>query len=329
MGNPKKFLTAYSAITGVGAAALGYMALSSASARSDAETDYQQKFAKVETLQKSKVYPNQAGVDAKAGQVEAMAESVDKLAAAIRAFQLPDDPTATSATVQTKLTKYINDVTAAAGSELKLPEGFDLGFGRFRNSLATEIASRVDVWVEGSNSLVALLKSCNVAAINTLVAPEVPWEKVTAGATQPAPKPTPGGPKPKPAAAGSAADKKGTPATAAMDESKILERYPLQVTFTGKTNSVAAVLQALSNSGVDAPGKFFYAVRHVRIESVNKLGPDKNKEVTIQDVKDGDKEYKVDAVYVLGGEDIKAYIELDVIRVIDTATAPAGDKPKN
>ena len=128
MGNPKKFLTAYSAITGVGAAALGYMALSSASARSDAETDYQQKFAKVETLQKSKVYPNQAGVDAKAGQVKAMAESVDKLAAAIRAFQLPDDPTATSATVQTKLTKYINDVTAAAGSELKLPEGFDLGF---------------------------------------------------------------------------------------------------------------------------------------------------------------------------------------------------------
>lgn len=328
MGNPKKFLTAYGAITGVGAAALGYMALTSASARSEAEADYAQKLGKVTTLQKGKVYPNQAGVDAKAAQVKAMSDSAEKLVAAIKAFQLPDDPAATSATVQAKLNKYITDATAAASKEWKLPENFDFGFARFRNSLGTEIAGKVDIWVEGANALLALLKACNVEEIISLTAPEMPWEKQAAPAATGNAAPPNSKPKPPPAASGAVAKKQTAPTGNTLNEASVLERYPLQVTFNGKTNSVAAVIQALSNSGVDAPGKFFYAVRHVRIESENKLGPDKQKEVKIEDKKDGDYEYQVDAVYVLGGENIRAYVDLDIIRVLD-APAAAADKPKN
>ena len=329
MSKAKKnnFLTGYFAAIGVGAVGLGYLAYSSWTGAAEAKETYGQTRTKLESLYKGKIFPNQGNVDAKTKQVDAIADKVTELNQAVLAFQTPLTEMGVQ-DFQTKLQGYRDTlIKEAANAGTKLPEGFDMGMKQYLSEFAESSAvPKLDAWLEGINFLTRTLLGSGVNSIDSLTRTTLPFESGAPAPKEEAPK-AKAKPAPKPAPG-----KKGLAAKVEaplLPESKVLERFPVSVTFTGSNRALNDVLSALANTKAESKSPYFFVIRDIRVENEKKDGPSSNQNVTIQEVTapDGGETYKRDAIFIFGNEKLQVYLDLDLIRFVDPAAVVAAPEP--
>jgi len=96
---------------------------------------------------------------------------------------------------------------------------------------------------------------------------------------------------------------------------------------TGKNHSVIALLEALANTSPEKMAPHFFVIRTLRVENQLKDGPAKTQTVEKKENEetgpDGKKSVVIrDAMYLLGNEQVRMHLDLDLIRFAAEA-APA------
>lgn len=324
------FLTGYFAALAVGAIGLGYLAWSASSGANEAAEKYKETRDRLDTLRNAKIFPKQVNVDAKKKQVDGFSEEVAKLNTALREYQQPLEAMDVPA-FQNKLQVMRDGLqNEAKNANVILPDGFDLGMGSYLSALPEkEAVPRLNAWLEGMNFVVHTLISKGVSQLDFLKRPELAFEKKGASEEKE---------KAKAVAAAAAAKGKSsstssssTPAkksatkaepAAPIREDEVLERYPMQITFTGSSRSVNDVLTALSNT---TPGSspFFFDIRLMRIENEQKEGANVSAKVEVKEETDPltQKPFKRDSIYLFGVEKVTVFLSLDLVRFPEPAVA--------
>jgi hypothetical protein len=317
------FLTGYFTVLALGAAGLGYLAFSSSTASDEAQAEYETKKTRLNSLLKAPIFPKQENVEAKKKQVEAYVGKVAELNNSLRAFESPLQAEMKTNEFQTKVQKTLQAIVAEAkDSGVKLPEKFDLGFGNYLAGTFAESSAvpRLNAWLDGIDSLVHILISNGVKQINVLNRPELPFEK-EAPAAAPDEKgkkgktESPAAPAPKPAASKDKGKKEPAPAVVLLPESEVLDRYPINVTFTTTNRVLNDVLTALAAPTTEKSPAFFN-IRVLRIENSKKLGAETSTLIEVKDeVEESTKKpFKRDSIFIFGDEKIQAQLGIDLIR---------------
>ncbi len=324
-GTKDKFLPIFFGALGVVAAGFGYLGCSASSAADDAKASYQKKLGELERLEKEDLSRTEENAKKKKELVDGYVQQVHELSKTLLGYQVEEKPVANSA-FQGELKKITDEVLAAAKARgVKLPEQFDLGMGRYLSDFPVEgAAPRLLAQLQAIVYVVNAAYESGVTEINTLVRPELEFEKPKKEEPESTDKKKPK-PTPKSTAKG-----KETKAAPALDESKVLERQPLQITVTGKNKAMLTLLEKLANTGPDKQAPHFFIIRTLRVENAVKSGIDKNLRVEIKEEanpENKDKPITLDAAYMLGFEDIKMELNLDIIRFLPEAEEETKGKP--
>ncbi len=335
-GKKDKFLTGYFIGLGVIVAGLGYLAYSASDSASVAKTKYDSANAKLEMLQKQKLFPSQEHADEKARLVGTYVASVHEALKGLQSYQAPVDPAAKNDVFQSKLAAAITAIKAEAGA--RLPKEFDFGFSAYKSSQPSpEAAPMLTVQLDALNFLAASALSTG-ASIDSFKRGVLAVESQKEGS---APATAPGkGPQkpPQKSTAAGARDAKGKSPVAkaaappVIDEDKVLERIPVEIALTGTHKSISDYLMLLANTDPEQKQPYFIVTRAARVENSKKTGPEKSKQVTVQETPDALTKLPVkrDMEYIFGGEPVKAYLVLELIRFLPaeaaTAVTPSPDK---
>jgi hypothetical protein len=307
-----KFLSTYLAVVVLGALGLGYLLFSSLKANKAAAEAFDTEKSAVASLEQKPLYPNKANLEARLAQVAEFSASVTKLQDGLRAAQPALDEAATSDKFQSELTGTLSALEAQAElTKLNSRAGakFDLGFGEYLENLPPNKAVPDLLYqLGGVNAMVRTMLTDRVASIDDIKRAELDVESTAAAPAAAALKPgTPAGRGPKKPSAGPAP---------ALAENLVLKRYPMEVRFTGSPRSVQDVLNHLA-----ASKDYFYAIRSLRMENENKVGPPKGAAT-----QDNSEESKTDSDVVLGGENVAVWLALDLVRYLEPTAAAADSK---
>lgn len=316
----QKFIIGYSAVTVIGAVALGFLCLSASSEHDEALQAYTAKKSNVEALEKAPLFPNDANVRKKKQQVTDYAIEVDKLHAALVEYQKPLDGEIAPDGVSTKLGKYKTQLEEVAKGRLTLPKDFDLGLRRYLAGVPRtgEPTQQVDYLVESVNHLTKAIINSGVSEIVSIQCPEMEYEKPDPADAPPIPqdaKGPKGGKKTTTNAKAKDPKAKDTKVdTKAKDsktltENQVFNRYKILLTLTGSEKSLQDFLNQIATA--PAPGPFF-VTNLIRVESGAKEGP---KQGAIAPPEQGDNpEIVRDAVYILGNDKVTMRLDLDLLR---------------
>jgi hypothetical protein len=336
-----KFLLGYGLVTVVGAGLLGYLCLGANSAHDEAVAQLQTKTDQVSKLRSAALFPKAENVDLKEKQVDAFSAEVDKLHTALVAYQRPLDQEIIPDTVSQKLGKYKLELeTIAKGRGIAVPQGFDLGLGRHMTGAPLkEAAPQVDYVAESVNTLITDLFRNGITKLDSIVVPELPYEK---DKTPPPPPPSDKDKNKKPArpsasarrdAKAAAGNKAAAEKLPALEETAVLTRYKIFVTFTGSEKSVQDSLNQISTIPTGGP---FFVINNIRVENETKEGPQKGSAfnatpVTQTDaapLPEGKAPPMIDTKYILGNEKITVYLDIDLIRFVDPEVSKNAEAPK-
>ena len=338
-----------------GAVGLGVYLFLAYSTYSESSESLQALAKQVEGMEKAKLYPNQANLDEKADRVADYDEEVGKLASLLLTLQqdVTNKPIADT-DLQAKFKQRVSEVREK--SKGFIPKDFAFGFQDYLVSLpnADAVADLNDYFdAVDAISTAALDAGIKIDALtrsNLAVEKGIgkPKKKIAAPAPKPVTKPGKGKAKGK---TKGAKDIKPAPPLAQMVERRIV---------TMDITCDQAPLQTLINTLASATAmKHFTVVRLLRIENeridgpINKAlpkptdvapketqpppptptaepettGPDgaKTPATPKAEVISAAKPEPADAVKVMGGEMLKAHLEIDVIRFLDpdSDTSPA------
>ncbi len=340
MSQPKnKFIIGYGIVTALGAGVLGFLWYTASSENETITGDLKTKQDQVFRLESAQLFPNDSNLTKKAAQVDDYTAEVDKLHSTMVSYQTPlkDIAAITPDAVSANLGKYKTQLESVAkGRGIIVPVaplGIDLGLGRY---LATppkrEATPQIDYLVESVNTLLGDLFRAGIYKLDVINCPERAYEKddkiliektTVANKPKTAPKP-PVKPDPK------AAAKKEE--VSLLDESRVFNRYPVHLTFTGSEKSAQEFLNHISTLG---PGGPFWIINSLRLDNSMKdgpvaepgfqaapienntgLAPDPKEKVALNDVK-----------FVLGNEKVTVTLELDLVRFLDPSMLKP-DAPK-
>lgn len=329
-GKLNKFLAIYFGALGVGVLGLGYLAWSASSGADEAEKNYKDKVAELDRLDKAPLSRTKENADKKKKLVEDYVQQVQELNASLLAYQTPVNATESSESFQKKL-KEATDATRsnAKDKQVKLDDKFDLGMGKYLSEFPVAgTAARLSAQLDAIVYLANAAMEAGVSQIDSLTRAESAFETEAAETPKSDEKKKPAAkPAPKPAATAAKAPA-GQGQT--VDESKVLERQSLGLTVTGKNRSILALLETLANASPDKMAPHFFVVRTLRIENEKKDGPAKTVQVTADEVQPdpNNKEsvYVRDAMYLLGNEQVKMHLDLDVIRFVPEAVPAEKEK---
>ena len=111
-----------------------------------------------------------------------------------------------------------------------------------------------------------------------------------------------------------------------VEEGKVFERQPLSFRVTGKNDSLLKLVEALGNTSPEKMSPHFFIIRTLRVENEKKDGPPKNQVVTSEEVtaipNDKNSVFLRDAMYLLGNEQVRMHLELDLVRFVAEPAAP-------
>ena len=325
MSQPQnKFLIGYGVVTALGAGLLGYLCLSANSEHEEIVNQLTSKEGQVKTLQTAAIFPKSENLEKKRKQVDDYAAEVDKLHTTMITYQRDLDMAITADAVNKKVGKYKAQLQALAlGRKIGLPKpDFDLGLARYLNSAPKQAATpQVDYLVDSVNTLILGLFRNGITGLNAIQCPEQAYEKDDA---PPAPAVDPKAKAKKPATTrAKATDKKGTAAPKvelpALEESKVLTRYKVNITFTGSEKAVQDSLNELASAPAGGP---FFVMNSVRVENSSIKGPEKGVTFSAAPVavdpsnpeQNKEKPAMVDHRYILGNEAVTVSLDLDLIR---------------
>jgi hypothetical protein len=336
-GKFNSFLPGYFAVLGIGTLGLGYLAWSASSAATGAKESYEAKRNTLESMQRGSIFPNEANEAKKKQLVDALAAKVKTLVDGVSAYQSPINAAETGESFQKKLVAATAAITEAAKErKVTLGEKFDIGFDKYSDSFAsTEAAPQLAAQLDAVTYLLNTAMASGVSSLESFKRAPLTVEAAKADAApapaagkpgvqpKPTPKPAPGSPTVK--TTGKA------PAGPAVEESKVLERQPMQLTVTGSNIAITQFLSALANIKPGEAGAHFYTIRTLKVENSMKDGPDKTVTVTMEEKEDPETKTTVkrDAKYILGNESVTLYLDVDLIRFLDPTTeaAPAAATP--
>ena len=323
-GKNSKFLPIYFSVLGVGALALGYLGWSASSSADEAETKYKSALSDLDNLEKAKLSRTKENAAEKTKLVKTYVDQVQALNKVIQGYQAPLNAEENNTTFQKKLL----DVTKAAkensvSKSVKIDEKFDFGMGKYLAAFpvpgtAPQLSAQLDALVYLTDAAM----DAGISEINGLTRQELAIEKETKEVD-----PKDDKKKPKPASKPKAEDKnkaKVKEAPVLLEESKVFERQPITLSVTGKNRSILALLESLANASPEKAPHFF-VIRTLRIENQLKDGPAKTQQVEIKEIQDPNNKdvvIKHDAMYLLGNEQVKMHLDLDLLRFV-AEEAPA------
>lgn len=324
-GNKDKFLPVFFGALGAVVAGFGYLGCSASSAADDAQAAYEKKLEDLERLEKEDLSRTDENAKKKKELVDTYVQQVEELSKTLHTHQVEEAPIANAA-FQGELKRVTDEVLAAAKARgVKLPEQFDLGMGRYLSDFPVEgAAPKLRAQLEAIAFVVNAAFDSGVTEINALTRPELEFEKPKKEEPAAADNKKP---KPKKADAKGPQTKKAAPG---LDESEVIERQPLQLTVTGKNKALLTFLEKLANASPENQAPHFFIIRTLRVENANKDGIDRNREVVIKEEPnpdDKDKPVKYDAEYMLGFEDIKMELNLDIVRFLPAPDSDEKAKP--
>jgi hypothetical protein len=294
---------------------------------------------KVASQERASLYPNEANVTALEAKVSSYEDAVSNLGNVLLKLQIPAKDI-TDTDFQAKLKQQIADIRAKAdGTKLKLPKDFAFGFDAYTVSLprSPEAAKELNDYFDAVSSVVNAALAAGVSSIDTIQRSELTVEKGTpAPAREPAKstktkskaKAKPGSKAPKPP----------------KEITKVVERRQLTLTLTTDQRPLQELMNVLAS-----PGKmpYFTVVRNLRVENEKQDGPLRNipipappssetnapKESAPKEGAEGaapkaevimaPKPEHPDAMAVIGGERLKVFLEIDLIRYVEPAPEAA------
>lgn len=325
-GKLNSFLPGYFAALGIGTLGLGYLAWSASSAATEAKESYEAKRATLESMQRGSIFPNEQNEAKKKQLVDALAAKVKTLVDGVSAYQTPINAAETGESFQKKLVAATAAITEAAKErKVTLGEKFDIGFDKYSDSFAsTEAAPKLAAQLDAVTYLLNTAMASGVTSLESFKRTPLEIEAAKADAAPAAAPGKPGvQPKPvaKPAPGSPAARAAATkaPAGPAVEESKVLERQPMQLEVTGSNIAITQFLSALANVKPGETGAHFFTIRTLKVENAMKDGPDKAVTVIMEEKEDPETKTTVkrDAKYILGNESVTLYLDLDLIRFLD------------
>lgn len=328
-GKQSKFLPVYFSVLGAGALGLGYLGWSASSTADEAEGKYKAAVAELDRLESAKLSRTKENAAEKANRVKAYVEQVQDLNKSLMAYQAPLNDAETNEGFQKKLVDAIKTLTEDAKSKsVKVDEKFDFGMADYLGGFpipgtAPALSAQLDALMYLTNAAM----DAGVSEINLLNRTKLAIEAEKEEQPKDAPK-KPGRPAPKTGTASKPAGAKKE-AGPLLDESKVLERQSLAFAVTGKNRSVLNLINTLSNASPDKAPHFFI-IKTLRIENELKDGPDKNRQVEIKEESDPnnkDNVIKRDAMYLLGNEQVKLHLELDLVRFVPEEAPVEKGKP--
>lgn len=356
-----KSLAAILGVAAAGVIGLAVVLYLSFSAYSDSADSLQAQASKVAGMEKAKLYPNEANLETKEEKVAAYEEEVGKLGAVLLALQkeVTSTKAITDTDFQAKLKQHIAEIRER-GKDV-LPKDFAFGFTRYTTSLPSqESTADVNDYFDGVDAIVTAALDAGVKKIDGFNRSELAVEnggaKPKVKKTAPAPKPAPSKGKGK----NKGKDKvvKAPPPPVAQ----VIERRVITFDITADQAPLQTFVNALASA---TTMKHFTVLRMLRVENEKQEGPLNrvappttgtggykvlNKDglisaatvepATPEPAPDGttpakpEKKEEVivaakpeqpDAVKVLGGEMLKAHLEIDLVRFLepDAEAAPA------
>lgn len=315
-----------------GVLGLGFLLFQGFSAYSSSMDSHAMASANLVQLKRASLSPSDANLEAKQEAVQKYVDVAGKLESVLLALQQPEEPISDTA-FQAKLKALVAETKEKAGSQgVGLPQDFAFGFEEYTASLpaTASAASQLSTYLDAVNAITQLMLDSGVKAITTLERTPL---KVEGGEKEtPAPQPTRGRP-PGPRGAMQAPT---PPAVDAVERrtvelSAVMDQVPLQLLMN----------QLASPSGMP----FFTVVRNLRVENVGQTGPlrsdviipaspefgtDPSAEPAPEEnpaVIKAAKPEAVDSVAVMGNEDLRVYMEIDLIRIIPKAENSAPSTP--
>ena len=329
-GKQSKFLIIYFAVLGVGALVLGYLGWSASSAAAEAETKYKNAVTDLDRLEKAPLSRTKENAAKKTALVKTYVDQVQALNTSMLAWQAPLNESESNESFQKKLNEAVKAARAnGISSQVKVPEKFDFGMDKYLSGFPVPgTAPRLSAQLDSLIFLTSAAMSAGVSSIDSLTRGELSFEKEKAETAPSAAASLT--PAQKAAAKKAEADAKlkgKAAAGPATDENTVLERQPLTLTVTGKNQSVIALLEALANTSPEKMAPHFFVIRTLRVENQLKDGPAKTQTVEKKESEeagpDGKKTVVIrDAMYLLGNEQVKMHLDLDLIRFVAEAASP-------
>ncbi|MDB6137806.1 MAG: hypothetical protein JWO94_878 [Verrucomicrobiaceae bacterium] len=342
-----------------GALGLGIYLFLTYSAYSDSYDSLQALSGKIAGMEKAKLYPNEANVDAKEEKVSAYEEEVGKLGGVLLSLQKDvTSPPIKDTDFQGNLKQSIVEIREK--SKGSLFKEFAFGFDEYTRALPPQEATQdLKDYLDGVTAIVNAALDSGVKSIDALSRSSLAIEK---GGAQKQKKAA-AAPKPKPVV--SKAKKKGAKEKVVAKPVEITQMVERRVVTLDLTTDQAPLQNFVNTLASATLMKHFTVVRVLRIENEKMEGPPSkaapmtgNNGLKVQDSNglisaaapetdksiphEGDsaaaaaskvevitaaKPAPPDAIKVLGGELLKAHFEIDLVRFLEPdadAAAPAG-----
>ena len=259
-------------------------------------------------------------------------DQVDKLRTVLLQSQQGVKPL-TETDFQAKLKERANDVSLKAKRfQMKLPEGFALGFDDYTGSLpkSPEMAAELGLHLDVMEKLVATLVEAGVSKLESVERTKLPSEKGTAATPAPVKAPA------------TAAAKKGAPVAPEAPAEPVLDRYPIKLVFYCDQFPLQKVLNTLADPNPKIM-PYFMVARMLRIDNEKQDAPTKDEvkskmtsgasaeEVTAPlkapagvRIITAPAPLPPDAATIMGDEMLRVYLEVDYIRFHDAAKKDGG-----
>lgn len=320
---------------GLGLAVVLYLSWADFSAQRDewVELDH-----KASALENSKFTPNAENVALLQQKLDDYRDKFSTLQSVLLSPKLqqpikPISETEFQARLKERARAVVQKAGQQAGKITDLPKDFALGFDEYTGSLppSPETAAELNVQLDVTEKFIDTLLDAGVRSVESLERTRLPSERggAASASTAPAPKPP--------------VNKNVKQAPVLPQGEPVYDRYPIKCIFTCDSGPLQAVLNSLSNP---AQTPQFLLVRQLHVENEKKEAP------TTEEVRNLLKPgapkpvappappsaaaaraippavpAEPDAATIMGGENLKVYVEVDYLRfrqpAAEGAAAPA------
>ncbi len=327
--------------------ALAVMLWGSYSAYAEALETHGNTDKKLGRLESLPLYPNKENLDAKSQLVSQYEAEVTKLQKTLLNLQ-PPLVEISETDFQAKLKQRMAETRQKAGANeetSRIPKNFAFGFDIYVNSLpAAGTAKDLNDYLDGVDAIVQLALDSGVKKIDSLTRSDLPSEK---GGAASAPTQSSTSSFVKPAPSSSAAGRK--PAAEEAPKTQVVERRQVTMKVVADQGPLQALLNGLASA---SKMHYFTVVRVLRIENEKMDGPSRALSVpaktetappatglgaisdpeAVEAPKPAGPEVviapaaaPVDAIAVMGQEQLHAYLEIDIVRYLPAGSTAAAN----
>lgn len=306
---------------GIGLAVMLFMAYSAYAASLER---HQAVNASLASIKGAKLFPSPENVQAKETAIGQYEDAVDSLGSVLIRLQQPVKPM-TDTDFQARLKARIAEVKQMAEGRTTLPKEFAFGFDTYTGSLprSAEAAAELGDYLAAVDEMVKMFIDAGIASITALERSELSVEK---GAPPPPPPPPP---KKDAKVKTTTKTKSGKQAAPPKEIAKVVERRTVKCSVVADQGPLQVLMNKLASP---SQMPFFTVVRLLRVENEKLEGPLRS---AVQAPRDDETEPKPpteppnpniiepakpareDSVAVLGQENLKVYLEIDLVRFLE------------